>query len=129
MKFLLLAFVFIWNIGTAQTIKTTGQLIDFTEAKIPAYCGYQIEYGILKIRIDKKISNLKAGDTIYIFQTCPRETMERAVGNYLNNNQYLVDIGREVSKSDFVKAERIFKKDYPDYRLVKILYGSLSKLK
>lgn len=129
MKFVLIAIVFVWNIGKAQTIKTTGQLIDFTEAKMPAYCGYQIEYGILKIRIEKNISNFKVGDSIYIFQTCPRETMEREVGRYLNNTQYLVEIGKKVSKTDLVHAEKIFKKNYPEDRISKIFYGHLSKLK
>ena len=127
MKFLLLLLVLTWNIGKAQTTKATGQLIDFTETKIPAYCGYQIEYGILKIRIDKDISYLKAGDTIYIFQTCPREAMER-VGTYLNNTLYSVDIGKQVSKADFIKAVKVFKRDYPDQHPSKIRYGDLSKL-
>ena len=117
------------TISKAQTIKTTGRLIDFTEAKIPAYCGYQTEYAVLKIKIDKDISNLKAGDTIYIFQACPREIMEREVGNYLNNNQYLIDIGKQISKNDLIKAIKVFKRNYPDEQLSKFWYGNLSKLK
>lgn len=129
MKFILIAILFLWNIGQAQTIKITGQLIDFTQAKMPAYCGYQTEYGILKIRIEKNISHLKAGDTIYIFQTCPRESMEREVGKYLNDTEYSVEIGKQVSKTDFMKAENIFKKDYPEDLVSKVFYGNLSKLK
>ena len=129
MKFILIAIVFLWNIGQAQTIKTTGQLIDFTQAKMPAYCGYQTEYGILKIRIEKNISLLKAGDTIYIFQTCPREIMEREVGKYLNNTEYLVEIGKQILKTDLLHAEKIFKKNYPEDHSSKIFYGNLSKLK
>jgi len=129
MKFLLILIAFTWGIGKAQTNKTTGQLIDFTEAKIPAYCGYQIEYGVLKVILDNDISNLKAGDTIYIFQTCPREIMEREVGSYYNNHDYLVDIGKEVKKPDLLKAVKVFRKEYSGEQPSTFFYGYLSKLK
>jgi len=108
-KFLLILIFSLFNVAKAQMIKVTGQLIEYTEDKIPAYCGYQIEYGILKIKLENDVSHFKAEDTILIFQTCPRETMEREVGHYSNGKKYLLEIGKELSKSDLTKATDVLK--------------------
>jgi len=43
------------------------KLIDYSENKMPAYCGYEIAYGILKLELQEACSNLKKGDTIFLF--------------------------------------------------------------
>ena len=129
MKFLLILIVLICSLGKAQTHKIPVQLIDYSKDKTPAYCGYQTAYGILKVKLYKDFSPCKAGDTILIFQTCPREIMEREVKQYVNDNKYELVIENEISKLDLAEARKAIKLNYPKDNSRKIYYGTLSELK
>lgn len=128
MKLIFIPIVLICSLGKAQIHKVPVQLIDYSNDKTPAYCGYQIAYGLLKVKIDNDILGFKAGDTILIFQTCPREIMEQEVKQYINGNKYELKIGNEISKSDLEKARKVLKLNYPKEHLQKIYYGKLSTL-
>lgn len=102
----------------AQTEKTTlSKLIDYSREKTPAYCGYQIVYGVLKFELQERIGNLKKGDIVYIVQQCPREQMEMSVGEYKNNKTYDLFIGSEADKNytdiGKWKCEKFYPKDKP----------------
>jgi hypothetical protein len=46
----------------------------------PAYCGYQVAYGVLKFELQESTVNFKKGEIIFIVQSS-REIME-IVGEY-----------------------------------------------
>ena len=81
-------------IGQTKTIKA--ELFDFTKDKIPAYCGYQKEWGILKFKILESTNEFRKGDFIFAFFACPREYIEK-IGpeNFINFKECLLTIGSQ----------------------------------
>ena len=77
------------------------ELIDFSVDKIPADCGYQTEWGILKFRVIEEAKNLNKNELISVLIMCPRERLEREIGikNLKNGSEYYIQIGKEI-KSD-----------------------------
>ncbi len=94
-------FILLPILTIAQTNTIQAELIDYSSEKIPAYCGYQTEWGILKFKITKSINDLKSEQNILVLFQCPRETMENNVGIdfYKNNQEYLITIGEKIEKN------------------------------
>jgi len=105
MNKLIILFIFIplFSIGQTQTLKV--ELIDYTKDKIPAYCGYQTEWGILKFKVFESTENFEKGQIIFGIFQCPRETMKSVfkAKNYINNREYLLTIGKMVEKNEIEK--------------------------
>ena len=100
MRFIILILLFIPFISIAQNRTIQAKLIDFSEKKIPAYCGYQIARTILKFKLIEKTKYSKKGDTILVLITCPRE---KGIKNYVNEKSYFLALGNRVNKKDFTK--------------------------
>ncbi|MCU7615986.1 hypothetical protein NZ698_02150 [Chryseobacterium sp. PBS4-4] len=98
-NFRLFLFSFLPRFYSQEVVKA--QLIDYTKNKIPAYCGYSEQYGLLKLLMLEDSEELKSGDTIFIFHPCPRELMQKYVGEYTNNSIYKLNLGEKVDKSEF----------------------------
>ncbi len=128
MKYLISILLLFPSFIIAQTYNA--KLIDYTDDKTPAYCGYSIAYGILKLELQENIKNLKKGDTIFVFQECPREAMEMSVGKYINYQLYSLTLLDEINEnsSQFGIALRIYKKDYPNDKPKNFWQGMLGKL-
>lgn len=90
-------------VGQAKTVEA--ELIDFVYDKIPANCGYQIEWGILKFKVIEANANLKQNQIFQVLFQCPRETMESNLGlkNYINHQRYLLTLGNKVTKKEIPK--------------------------
>ena len=101
MNKLLLFFVLLPILTIAQTGTIHAELIDYSSDKIPAYCGYQTEWGVLKFRIVKSNNALKNKQVILVLFQCPRETMENNIGIdfYKNNQEYIITIGDKIEKN------------------------------
>lgn len=115
----IILFLFLFPLFVpAQTKKPIlSKLVEYSKEKTPAYCGYQVEYGVLKFELQESAENFKKGDLIFIVQKCPREIMEISVGEYENNKIYNLSIGSEADEkfSEIGKAEceEFYPKDEP----------------
>jgi hypothetical protein len=103
------------------------KLIDYSKEKTPAYCGYQVEYGVLKFELQESGGNFKKGDVIFIVQKCPRETMEMSAGEYENNKIYLLSIGSAANKPYSESGYEICKLFYPKDNPKVFWYGGVKK--
>ncbi|SRR5690606_6247769 len=111
----------------AQTEKTIiSKLIDYSKEKTPAYCGYQIEYGVLKFELQESNANFKKGDIVFIIQQCPREQMEMGVGEYINDEIYNLFIGSEADENYTDIGEWANEKFYPQEKPKKFWYGRVA---
>jgi hypothetical protein len=101
------------------------QLIDYKKNKIPAYCGYSKQYGLLKLALLENSKKLKSGDTIFIYHMCPRELMKEYVGEYTNNNIYKLNLGEKVNKSEFQSVKDLSYTRYTNKTNNNLYYGWL----
>ncbi len=111
---LIMLFILLPILTIAQTKTIEAELIDFSPEKIPAYCGYQTEWGILKFKISKSINDLKKDQIILVSFQCPRETMENNIGisAYKNHQEYLITIGNKIRGNEILEqATKMFVKD------------------
>ena len=130
MKYLIFIFLAFSQAPQNKEIIVRVKLLDYTESKMPAYCGYQVAYAVLKLQIAENIAPFKDRDTIFIIQECPRETMEKEVGKYINNQEYkLVTTGKEVERTLFARALRICDKEYSNDKPKKIFGGIIRNFK
>ena len=122
-------FIFLFPLFvSAQNIKPIlSKLVDYSKEKIPTYCGYQTEYGVLKFELLESAGNFRKGDLIFIFQQCPREVMEDTVIEYENNQTYNLFIGKETDKKNYSYAIEICRKFYPKDKPKKFWVGGISK--
>lgn len=116
-------FSFLPKFFSQEVVKA--QLIDYTKKKIPVYCGYSTQYGLLKLVLIENSKKLKSGDTIFISHTCPRELMERYVGEYKNNNIYKLNLGEKVNKSEFQSIKYLSYTRYMNKTNNNLYYGWL----
>ncbi len=65
------------------------KLVDYSENKIPAYCGYFAFATTLKFELSEDFDTLKKGQTILVIIACPREF---GIENYINNAIYTLTI-------------------------------------
>ncbi|AWA30976.1 hypothetical protein HYN48_13300 [Flavobacterium magnum] len=107
MKRLLYILLVFPNLFFAQVYRA--KLVDYDASKIPAYCGYQKSYGVLKFELQEKS---RKGEVVFIVQECPRELMEK-VGEYKNDSIYSVSIGDQVNKKLREIGIEICKRNYP----------------
>ena len=96
------------NLFFAQIYRA--KLVDYNASKIPAYCGYQKSYGVLKSELQQK-SHLK-GEVVFLVQECPRELMEK-LDQYKNDSIYSVTIGNQADKKLTKIGMEICRKYYP----------------
>lgn len=130
MKYIIFIFFPFLQVANNDVIRVRVKLLDFSESRIPAYCGYQKEYAVLKLQIDENTSAFKNHDTIFIIQECPREAMEKEVGKYINNQEYsLITTAKEVDELLLKKGLQICKKEYPNDKPKKIFGGVIRALK
>ena len=66
MSKLLIFFILIPLLTVAQTKNVKAALMDYSVEKIPAYCGYKIEWGILKFKISTSTNDLKRDQIILV---------------------------------------------------------------
>ena len=112
----------------AQTEKTIlSKLIDYSQEKTPAGCGYQIAYGVLKFELQESIGSFKKGNIVFIVQECPREQMKMSVGEYENNKNYDLFIGSEANKKYTDIGKWQCEKFYPKDKQKKFWYGRTIK--
>jgi hypothetical protein len=80
--------------------------------KIPAYCGYQKEWGILKFKVLADTAEFKKGEFLLTMIECPRERIEMfGMENFKNNQKYLLTIGGRVDRNDgYKKAVEMYSK-------------------
>lgn len=98
--YLITAILFSQNYFFSQEV-LKAKLVEFDESKLPPYCGYSERFGMLKLTLMEDSKRLNFGDTIFIFQMCPRELMEFDVGLYENNKIYKLNLGKRVKKIKF----------------------------
>ena len=114
---IIILFFFPLYISAQISKPILSKLIDYSKEKTPAYCGYQVEYGVLKFELQESGGNFKKGDVIFIVQKCPRETMEMSSGEYENNKIYLLSIGsasnKLYSENGFEICKLFYRKDNP----------------
>lgn len=65
------------------------KLVDYSENKIPAYCGYIAYATTLKFELLEDFDTLKKGQNILVIIACPREF---GIENYINNQTYTLTI-------------------------------------
>ncbi len=89
-------------LAMGQNKPVKAELIDFVSDRIPSYCGYQTEWGILKFRVKEPNADLKADQIFQVLFQCPRETMESKLGlkNYINHHRYLLNLGEKVTEEE-----------------------------
>jgi hypothetical protein len=90
MRNLLMLFIFVPIISLGQKsgfMKV--KLIDFSEDKIPAYCGHMAFATTLKFRLINDFDSLKSGQDILVIIPCPREF---GIENFINNQIYRLKI-------------------------------------
>jgi hypothetical protein len=86
MKHLLFFIFIIPIIAFGQTnLKLKVKLIDFSEDKIPAYCGYIAYATTLKFELIENYATLKKGQEILLIICCPRDF---GIENYINQQAY-----------------------------------------
>lgn len=110
---LILLFLFIPIISIAQNKTLRVQLIDYSNKRIPAYCGYQKEWGILKFKVLADTAEFKKGEFLLTMIECPRERIEMyGMENFKNNQKYLLTIGGRVDRNDgYKKAVEMYSKN------------------
>lgn len=122
---ILLAFIAVSCITKAQFIV---KLVDYHDSIMPANCGKQPStYGLLKIVMKEKTPDLNVGDTIFIFQLCPREYMTRIIGKYNNDELYRVYLGTRVTPSYLTIARKFAKEKYGAFTDNQLWNGALRK--
>jgi len=128
MKNIILVLFFLSLSVCAQTEKTIlSKLIDYSTEKTPAYCGYQIAYGVLKFELQESTEKLNKGDIVFVVQQCPREQMEMVGGEYENNKTYDLFIGNEADKKYTSIGKWQCEKFYPKDKPKKFWYGRIIK--
>lgn len=125
---IIILFLFPLFISAQISKPILSKLIDYSKEKTPAYCGYQVEYGVLKFELQESSGNFKKGDTIFIVQKCPREIMEKSIGEYENNKIYNLTIGSEANKSFTENADEECRQFYPKDYPKKFWNGSVTKV-
>lgn len=120
---ILFLFSFIPKFNSQEVVKA--QLIDYNKNKIPVYCGYSMQYGLLKLILIEKSKELKSGDTLFIYHTCPRELMKNHVGEYQNNNIYKLNLGEKIDKSEFKNVKDLSYTRYTNKTNNNFYYGWL----
>jgi hypothetical protein len=125
-KWLLILFLLPF-LAVAQNKPLKVKLVDYSADKVPAYCGYQTEWGILKFRVKESSNGFKANEIILALFQCPRETMEKGLGldNYSSRKTYLLTLGERAKPNEIpANPTEIFlepaKMDQPIYWLTKI---------
>jgi hypothetical protein len=83
MRYIILLLVLFPSLSFSQITKA--KLIDFSEDKIPAFCGYQKAATTLKFVLTANFRSLKKGQNILVVITCPREF---GINNYGNDRVY-----------------------------------------
>ena len=85
--------------GTRQL---NAELVDYSADKIPADCGYQTEWGILKFRVIENGKKLNKDELISVLIMCPREKLEQEIGikNLKNGSDYNIKIGKRIKKDE-----------------------------
>ena len=68
----------------------------FRKRKIPPFCGYQKETGLLKFRILESKNELRKGDFIFTYLVCPRETIEKiGIEKFANYKECSITINQK----------------------------------
>lgn len=118
MKNCLLTLIFIPFLVLSQDGPIEVQLTDYSADKIPADCGYQTEWGILKFRLNEPTEDLKIGETIFVLFQCPRETIgvKIGLGNFINGNSYFLTLGEKVERTESpLNTTELFTDSQKDY--------------
>lgn len=123
--FILCLFSLLSKFYSQEIVKV--QLIDYTKNKMPPYCGYSKQYGLLKLILLEKSKKLKSGDTLFIYQMCPRELMEEYVGEYKNDKIYKLNLGKKIKKNKFRDIKDFSFTRYRNTTNNNFYYGLLEK--
>jgi hypothetical protein len=125
---ILILFLFPLYISGQISKPILSKLIDYSIEKTPAYCGYQVEYGVLKFELQENSENFKKGDVIFVVQKCPREIMEKSVGQYENNKIYNLYIGSVASKPFSENGYELCAKFYAKANPERFWYGNVKNI-
>jgi hypothetical protein len=130
MRKLILLLLFIPIITTAQIRKLKVKLIDYSKEKIPAYCGYSTELGLLKFKVIEDSAEFKKDGFLLTMFECPRERMESlGIDSFISNQKYLLTIGDKVDNDkNLRKAVEIFYKSENE-NLPIFWFSDLKKIK
>ena len=96
MKGLLIILLLTPLFGFGQSLKIKAELFSFAKEKIPPFCGYQKETGLLKFRILESKNELRKGDFIFTYLVCPRETIEKiGIEKFANYKECSITINQK----------------------------------
>jgi hypothetical protein len=118
--------LFLFAVSSSQQ-KLKVKLIEFSDHKIPSYCGYNKQYGVLKLELLDASSTFKKGEHLFIYQECPREVMNEYVGKYSNNEIYLLNLRGKINEQLLNSAEKLRKMYYKNENSGIIYSGWLEK--
>ncbi|WP_131368504.1 hypothetical protein [Chryseobacterium soli] len=104
-------------------------MIEFSDHKIPSYCGYNKQYGVLKLELLDDSSIFKKGEHLFIYQEYPRELMNEYVGKYTNNEIYLLNLKGKIKEKSLNSAKKLSKTYYKNEDSSIIYFGWLEKNK
>lgn len=126
MKVLFYLLVIFYGFINSQNKHIKVELVDYSADQIPAHCGYQTEWGILKFRVIKNNDLFNENQIISGFFMCPRERLEETIGieNLISGSEYEIEIGDPVPDKEIPEKTTIISKvkHKPDltFALIKI---------